>query len=39
VIGMPVPYKNIGPVDVTVELDLGKLKDKNVIVTGGKMKQ
>jgi len=32
---MPVPYKNIGPVDASVELDLSKLDGKSVIVTGG----
>ncbi|KIW04175.1 uncharacterized protein PV09_04488 [Verruconis gallopava] len=32
---MPVPYKNIGPVNPADEVDLSKLKDKNVIVTGG----
>jgi hypothetical protein len=32
---MSVPYKNVGPVDASIEADLTKLKDKNVIVTGG----
>jgi hypothetical protein len=32
---MPIPYQNTGPVDCTVVPDLGTLKDKSVIVTGG----
>lgn len=32
---MPVPYKNIGPVDASVQTDLSQLKDKNVVITGG----
>lgn len=32
---MPVPYKNVGPVDASVAPDLSKLNGKSVIVTGG----
>jgi hypothetical protein len=32
---MPVPYQNEGPIDCTISLDVAKLKDKSVVVTGG----
>jgi hypothetical protein len=34
---MPIPYQKTGPVDHTVAPNLEKLKDKSVIITGGRI--